>query len=218
MLVVGAALACGGGAVGTAHSSAAACPPGSKPAVIGGKAVCLHTGQRCKTRYQATYKRKGFICVAGRLRKRVVVPPPSPPPTPTPPPTTPPPPPAQPGHYHGTDSQLETIDFDVSADGTQVVNAMTGQINEGCTPPGHLYGGGLATGHAPISASGDFTIDFTYTGKIGDFPSTGHFTLTGHFNGVAATGTLQDSVSFNANGTAYSCGSGLQTWTATRTG
>src|SRR5205807_5304819 len=194
---------------------AAACPAGSKRAVIGGKVKCLRAGQKCATRYQAAYKRYGFMCVSGHLRKRPVAPPPQP--TPPPPPAPPPPPPAQPGHYKGTTSQLELIEFDVTADGTRVVSLLTGQINEGCNPPAHLYGGNLHDGTAPIAADGSFKIDFDYTSQVGSDPSTGHFTLTGKFNGTGFTGTLQDNVSFTDQGTPYSCGSGLQTWTASRT-
>ena len=171
---------------------AAACPAGSKRAVIGGKVKCLRAGQKCATRYQAAYKRYGFMCVSGHLRKR-------------------------PGHSKGTTSQLELIEFDVTADGTRVVSLLTGQINEGCNPPAHLYGGNLHDGTAPIAADGSFKIDFDYTSQVGSDPSTGHFTLTGKFNGTGFTGTLQDNVSFTDQGTPYSCGSGLQTWTASRT-
>jgi hypothetical protein len=206
---------------GAADSSAAACPAGSKRAVIGGKVVCLRAGQRCKARYQAAYKRKGFVCVAGRLRKRAVAPPPSPPPTPPPPtpPPAPPPPPAQPGHYHGTDSQLVAIDLDVSSDG-RAVTVTTGQINQGCTPPGHIYGGGLnQAGPLAIASDGSFVIDSDFQGTFSDgTPYTGHFNLTGRFSGTSATGTLSANLSFTAGGTGYACGSGVQTWTATRTG
>ena len=195
---------------------AAGCPAGSKRAVIGGKVKCLRAGQTCAARYRAAYKRYGFTCVNGHLRKRSVSPPP--PPTPTPPPPSPPPaPPAQPGHYKGTTSQLEIIEFDVTADGIRVAGLLTGQINEGCNPPAHLYGGNLHDGTAPIAADGSFKIDFDYTSTVGSDPSKGHFTLTGHFSGTAATGTLEDKVSFTHEGTAYSCGSGTQTWTAART-
>ena len=137
-----AALVCAAATAGPAGSSSSACRPGTKRAVIGGKVKCLRAGKACSLRYQAAYKRYGFICVSGHLRKRTTTPPP--PPEPPAPPPTPPPAPvptAQPGHYHGTDSQLEVIDFDVRSDGRAVTSLTTGQINQGCTPPGHIYGG-----------------------------------------------------------------------------
>src|SRR5436190_17179965 len=107
-----AALVCAAATTGTAGtSSTSACRAGTKRAVIGGKVKCLKAGQSCSARYQAAYKRYGFSCVSGHLRKRTTTPPPQPQPPPTPPPTPPPAPPAQAGHYHGIDSQNEVIDF-----------------------------------------------------------------------------------------------------------
>jgi hypothetical protein len=217
-VVVGAATTVAAATVNAAGSGpralTAACPAGSKRAVIGGKVKCLRAGQKCAPRYRAAYKRYGFTCVGGHLRKRSVAPPPQP--TPPPPPPPPPAPPAQPGHYKGVTSQNEIIEFDVTADGTQVVALLTGQINEGCNPPAHLYGGNLHDGFAPITADGSFKIDVDYTSTVGSDASKGHFTLTGKFSAMGATGTLEDKVSFTHEGTAYSCGSGTQTWTATR--
>jgi hypothetical protein len=214
-LLVGAAAGVAAATVNVSgpHAQAAKCPTGSKRAVIGGKVKCLRAGQKCVARYRAAYRKHGFTCVNGRLLKRSSAP--SPQPTP-PPPAPPPAPPAQPGHYKGTTSQLEIIEFDVTADGSRVVSLLTGQINEGCNPPAHLFGGNLHDGAAPIAADGTFKIDFDYTSSVGGDPSKGHFTLTGKFSGTSATGTLEDKVGFTHEGTAYSCGSGTQTWTATR--
>ena len=55
---------------------AAKCARGSVPARIGGKRVCLRAGQRCKKRYERQYRRHGFHCQAGRLRRRHKPPPP----------------------------------------------------------------------------------------------------------------------------------------------
>jgi hypothetical protein len=187
-----------------ASGSAGACRAGTKRAVVGGKVKCLKPGQACKARYRAAYKKVGLTCVKGRLRK---VPPPAPPP-----------PPAQAGHYHGTTSQLEVIDFDVAAGGRSVTNATTGQINQGCNPPLHLSGGGLLAAAAPIAADGTFTIQFDYQSTVSGAPSSGHFSLTGRFSGQGVGGTLTVTTTFTANGVAYTCGSGQQTWTANRTG
>src|SRR5256885_3638382 len=217
-VVVGAATTVAAATVSVAGPRAvlAGCPAGSKRAVIGGQVKGLRAGQRCAARYRAAYKRHGFTCVTGHLNKRSVAPPPQP--SPPPPPAPPPAPPAQPGHYKGTTSQLEIIEFDVIADGTRVVALLTGQINEGCTPPAHLYGGNLHDGSAPIASDGTFKIDLDYSSTVGGDPSKGHFALTGKFSGSAFTGTLGDKGSFTNEGTAYACGSGLQTWTASKTG
>jgi len=215
------ALTIGAAQAGSAPTGAASsCKQGFTPAVIAGKAKCLKSGRACAKRYQKAYRKYGFNCVNGHLRKRAVPPaPPAPPPSPPAPPPAPTPH-AQPGHYKGLSSQLTNFEFDVTADGNFVTNLVTGQINEGCTPGGSLYGGDLnfGTSTIPIATDGSFTIDIPYEGKVDEDVSTGHLTIIGHLSGNTATGTLSDTVSFTSDGTQYSCGSGLQTWTATRTG
>ena len=79
----------------------------------------------------------------------------------------------------------------------------TGQINQGCTPPGHIYGGGLTNASAAISTDGTFVVDFTFTGTFSDgTPYNGHFSFTGRFATGIATGTLSSSLNFSSNGTA----------------
>jgi hypothetical protein len=179
------------------------CGAGSKRAVIAGRIRCLRSGQACKTRHQTAYRKYGFRCVNGRLRKR------STPPTPAPR--------AQSGHYKGTDSQNELIEFDVNTTRDGVQNFSTGQINAGCTPPLHLAGGNVQGGSAEIAADSSFKIDFDYPSTIGGNPYTGHVTITGHFSGTTATGTMRNTLSFTLDGIQYSCESGLLNWTATRT-
>jgi hypothetical protein len=179
------------------------CPRGSKPAIIAGTFKCLRVGVACKARYQAAYRKYGFKCVSGRLRKL----------------TTPaPPPPAQPGHYRGTTSQNEKFEFDVTSDGRGVTNVVTGQINEGCNGGVTLSGfaGTWVTDILPIDASGGFASDAPYITTVSSSAATGRFTLTGHLNGAVGVGNFQKTTNFSANGTAYTCGSGLQTWTVTR--
>ena len=196
------------------------CPKGSKPATIGGKVKCLKSGQTCAKRYQKAYRKHGFTCINGHLRKAVPPAPQQPPPTAPPPAPPAPTPHAQPGHYKGLTSQITNFEFDVTSDGNFVTHLVTGQINEGCTPPASLYGGDLNFGTAmiPIAADGSFTLDIPYQSKVDEDPSTGHLAIVGHLSGSNATGTLSDTVSFTHQGTQYSCGSGLQTWTATRSG
>ena len=68
----------------------AACAKGAVAARIGGKAVCLHARMACKAAYNSIYKRHGFTCVAGHLRKTATAKPPSPSLPPRPPPHPPP--------------------------------------------------------------------------------------------------------------------------------
>jgi hypothetical protein len=141
-------------------------------------------------------------------------------PTPTPPP---PAPTFQTGHYKGSTSQLTNFEFDVSTDGSLLQNLVTGQINDSCSPGnGSLYGGNLNyTGFnvARISSDGSFVIDQPETGTIGGTtPYTGRLTITGHLSGAIAVGTLLETLSFTYNGTAVSCTSNPQSWSAARTG
>ena len=200
-------------------SRAGSCPRGAKPAVIAGDFKCLRGGQRCKTRYQAAYKRYGFVCVAGYLHKRRPAPPPTPPPA-EPPPPLPPTPLALPGHYKGLTSQMTTFEFDVIATGAGVTNLVTGQVNQGCTPQFNLSGGAINLGTyvMPIGGDGTFGVSFSTNGTIGTVAATGAVSITGHFSGPTAVGNLERKTFFTwTNGVAYACGSGLQTWTVTRT-
>jgi virginiamycin B lyase len=73
-------------AAGYAYATSPAAPvcrSGSVPAVIGGHNVCLRSGQRCLRRFARQYRRSGFTCAKGKLRRSVK-------PTPSPRPTTPP--------------------------------------------------------------------------------------------------------------------------------
>ena len=56
----------------------AGCAKGAVAARIGGKSVCLRVGAACKAKYNSIYKKQGFTCLAGHLRKTAK-------PTPTPP-------------------------------------------------------------------------------------------------------------------------------------
>ena len=58
-----------GTAKASGASGSAACKGGSVSALVAGKKVCLKAGLKCKTRYEAIYKRKGFHCANRRLQK-----------------------------------------------------------------------------------------------------------------------------------------------------
>ena len=129
------------------------------------------------------------------------------------------------GHYKGSTSQLETFEFDITNGGRTFRGLKTGQINAGCTPQFNLYGGNLHWPNStfPVSLSGDFTIDTNINygaGAAADWGSnwSGHLTVRGHMNRKVGSGSIEVKNAFTWNGTAYTCGSGLQTWTVTRTG
>ena len=132
----------------------------------------------------------------------------------------PPPPPYQSGHYAGKTSQNEHFAFDVSADGSTILNLATGQINESCNGF-NLYGGNLQQSGpvASISSDGNFTIHGDSSGTFDDgTPYEDHLTITGHLSGSSATGTLLDNTSFTTNDGPVSCTSNPQNWSASRTG
>lgn len=124
------------------------------------------------------------------------------------------------GHYKGVTSQNETFEFDITSGGLSFKGLKTGQINEGCTPSFHLYGGNLDWPNyfVPVTRDGDFTIDTDLTGwTIGNWPASVHLTIRGHMAGQTGSGSLEMKDAFNANGVGYTCDSGLLVWTVTRT-
>ncbi|MGE5273488.1 MAG: hypothetical protein ACM3QU_06980 [Verrucomicrobiota bacterium] len=133
-------------------------------------------------------------------------------------PAPPPPlPPATPGHYQGRSSFNEIFDFDVSADGRTVVNLQTGQVNESCTPPAHISGGNLnAPGPYPIAADGSFSISGTIPIAIDNTTGSRKIVVTGRFTGATATGAIRTDTTFTLDGTGYTCTSGDQTWSASK--
>jgi hypothetical protein len=205
----------------------ASCQRGSKPSIIAGNFKCLRVGQRCSTRYQGAYRKYGFHCVNGRLRKGTGIKPPAstpePTPTPAPAPTPAPTPAALDGHYKGLTSQNETLEFNIMSGGLAFRGLKTGQINEGCTPHGSIYGNYFDWPDYIVSVtlSGDFTIDTDIFGyHVGSSPASAHLTIHGHMTGQAGIGSLELKSAFTdlSTGVSYTCGSGLQTWTVTRTG
>jgi len=210
-------------AVAAPEAKAASCVRGTKPAIVGGNFKCLRAGLKCSASYQAQYRKYGFHCAKGRLRKGTGIQPPGLTFTPPPPYTPPPPAPraAVDGHYKGVTSQNETIEFDITNGGYSFHGLKTGAVNEGCAPSGSTYWTHFNWPNEvdPVSASGDFTIDTDITGSVDGSPSTGHLTIRGHMGGPAGTGSLETKQhSFTWHGTAYACGSGLQTWTVMRVG
>lgn len=130
----------------------------------------------------------------------------------------------RPGHYNGTNSMLTLFAFDVTPAGNGVTHLVTGQINQSCNGDVTISQGALDYGDftIPVGSDGSFTSDETYKGTVSDGTTTTetstHVLITGHFTGDTASGTLIKTIAFTLAGTGYSCTSGNQTWTATRTG
>jgi hypothetical protein len=223
--VAAAALAAVGSFAAAASSWPAAvtssCPRGAIAAIVKGNFACLRVGANCHARDQATYRRYGFSCSEGRLRKYVK---PRPAPTTTVVVTTsaPPPPAFETGHYVGTTSQFQPISFDVTTSGLQ--NVTSGDVNGSCNPQFNLYGGNLDIPSWPINPDGSFTVKWSYSGAVtvtggrqsgqtGTEQGTTDF--EGRVQGAIAAGTLKEDSTIELASVGYVCSSGLVTWSAT---
>lgn len=137
----------------------------------------------------------------------------------------PPPPPttgtAPVGHYVGKTADNENWSFDIAGNGFQLTNLQTGQMNQSCEPPDITLSGGDLTDPGPetVNQDGTFSLSFTLNGTVGTDASTDTFTITGAVKADGtASGTYKEDTSFtdSSSGTAYSCTTGNQTWTATK--
>lgn len=70
MLVLVAATAGSTAARAQTRALEASCAKGAKAAVVGGNFKCLKVGAACLAKHQADYRRYGFTCVSGKLRKK----------------------------------------------------------------------------------------------------------------------------------------------------
>ena len=89
-------------------------------------------------------------------------------------------------------------------------------MNETCSPDGFYLSGGqqLLTGPYPVARDGSFSIKDVSATNVDANPGTDTFTVTGQISGGVATGTYREDTTFSDGGTAYSCTTGNQTWSA----
>jgi hypothetical protein len=114
---------------------------------------------------------------------------------------------AKPGHFHGVVNNGGSIDFNVSADSTGMVN-MTFTYTADCQPEAKLTDTLTATGAIPINP--DLTITATGSGPGFSANFSGKFTA----DGASVSGTLEVRESLDYEGTHYDCGSGVEGWSA----
>jgi hypothetical protein len=114
---------------------------------------------------------------------------------------------------------MTTFEFDVMPGGQAFKGLKTGQVNEGCTPPAHIYGNNFDWPNytVPIVAGGGFTINVSFSSTVDVYPSVNRLIINGQMTGTVGVGSLELTTYFTVNGVPYSCGSGRQTWTVTRT-
>jgi hypothetical protein len=128
-------------------------------------------------------------------------------------------PPVAPGSYSGLTWSGYGVSFYVPTGGAHLLDVHLPIIPLGCTPGGST-GDHLQIADIPIAADGSFTATTTQDGVVAG--STAHFkyTFSGHYHGTTSAGVprlagqYREDITYN-NGTAYSCTSNDQTWTAT---
>jgi hypothetical protein len=198
-------------------AGASRCAPGSVAATVGGRAVCLRSGQVCRARFAQTYRNKSFRCVSGRLRKVRSAKPPS---------TTPSPPvPTGPtGVYAGTNSQGLSIEVVISQEG-RVAFMNWFVVYEECTPrypSGRLAMRNPSIPFATLGTDGTFMASRADTGFDHQGENFEQSLQTAAVKGavvgnvVSGTAVITDWVTPRGGGNSWRCSSGEITWSATR--
>jgi hypothetical protein len=86
-------------------------------------------------------------------------------------------------------------------------------------PPPPPYQSGHYAGRTSQNEDFEFDESVDHSGAFSDgTPYLEHLTITGRLSGTTATGTLLETLTATIEGTAESCTSNPQTWSATRTG
>jgi hypothetical protein len=131
--------------------------------------------------------------------------------------TTPP----LPGSYSGTTSQARNVSFFVSNDKAHLQDVSIPVVTIACTPS-KPFDDQVQIASIVLNGDGSFSSTTTQDGVFFGAPAHFTYTFSGHLHGLASDGTqrvagrVREDVTFD-NGTAYSCTSNDQTWTATRT-
>ncbi len=138
----------------------------------------------------------------------------------TQPPQTTSPPPA--GSYTATNPQTGgAITFYVSSSKTSLQDISIPAVYLDCTPGGATPAEPFAIAAASLKSNGSFTATTTQSGVYAGHKAKFTYAFRGNFHGLApsgaarAAGTFRETLTY-ANGTAYTCTSNTQSWTATR--
>ena len=107
----------------------------------------------------------------------------------------------------------------MTSDGLGLTNFQTGQINQSCDPPAYLSGGNF--GPDPqifkVGFDGSFALSGSGPWMVDQYPATYSYVLKGEISGGTASGTWRFDSTFTTEKTTYTCSSGDQTWSATKT-
>ena len=191
-LIVLLSFAVTGVAASSTHVSGAAelnartaCKAGSVPASVGGARVCLRVGAKCRARYERAYEKKGFRCVAGRLRKKPrEVPPPAPPPA------------ALEGRYVFTTSQANAGTVNILPGGQSFSNLVI-PYRAQCSD-GSRYLGILST-KKDLVVPLDLTLSFSQSGPLTHPEGTFNIDMRMHFdNAGSVSGSLVVTINQNS--------------------
>ena len=129
------------------------------------------------------------------------------------------PPPA--GSYTGTNPQTGlAFSFYVSGSKTTLQDISIPLVNLACAPGGARLQDHLGIASTPLNANGSFSATATQHGIYDGYPATYTYTFSGNFHGEAPSGAARAAGSFRetvayTDGTAYTCTSDNQSWTAT---
>ncbi len=124
-----------------------------------------------------------------------------------------------PGSYSGLTHQSTALSFNVSADSTQLLSVSIPTVVIGCTPT-NSFDDQLVISSIAIQSDGSFTGSASQSGTHNGSPAMFIYTFNGHFEGTSSSGAervagqLREDITFN-NGTAFSCTSNDQSWSAT---
>ena len=123
-----------------------------------------------------------------------------------------------PGSYSGSTSQNWNVAFSVSADAKHLQDVTIPTAALGCAPARSFYDH-LSFTDVTIEADGSFSATATQTGVASGVPAQYTYRFSGHVHGPTAAGAtriagaFREDITYN-NGTAYSCTTNDQTWSA----
>jgi hypothetical protein len=123
------------------------------------------------------------------------------------------------GSYSGATRQGSGASFYVKADSTELQDVSIPTVGIGCTPT-KSFQDQFNVGSIPIAADGSFASTTTQSGVLSGTTAMFTHTFSGHFHGTSSSGAkrvagqFREDITFN-NGTAYSCTSNDQSWSAT---
>jgi hypothetical protein len=129
------------------------------------------------------------------------------------------------GSYAGTTSVQTSDDgitLYVSGDRKQLQDISIPSIVLSCAPGGSSLGDQLVLDSVPLASNGYFATTATQSSIYDGYPATYKYTFKGHFHGVDSTGSpraagsFTDTLSYTNGATAWTCKSGVQSWSLAR--